>query len=90
VTIQDAGGPGPATSRGPEPAERLDGLVPGLADAVVDLLDAVYDRVDEIGPGHPVLLDRLTERLVPGWDAASPEDRLLRVLDALRVIVGTR
>ncbi|MDT7745020.1 MAG: hypothetical protein QOE59_4098 [Actinomycetota bacterium] len=90
VTIQDAGGPGPAAARRPEPADRLDRLVPGLADAVVDLLDAVYDHVDEVGPGRAVLLARLSERLGPRWDTASSDDRLLTVLDALRVVIGTR
>jgi hypothetical protein len=90
VTIQDAGGQGPAADRRAEPADRLDGLVPGLADAVVDLLDAMYDHVDEVGPGRAVLLARLSRRLDPSWDAASPDDRLLRVLDALRLVIGTR
>ena len=73
-----------------DPAERLDALVPGLADAVVDLFDAVYDQVDEVGPGRAVLLARLSRRLGPSWDAATPDDRLLRVLDALRIVIGTR
>ena len=90
MTIQDAGSRGPAADRWAEPAERLDALVPGLADAVVDLLDAVYDQVDEVGPGRTVLLARLSRRLGPSWDAASPDDRLLRVLDALRIVIGTR
>jgi hypothetical protein len=90
VTIQDAGGPGPAPTRAPEPADRLDRLVPGLADALVDLVDAVYDRVDELGPARAVLLARLSQRLGPGWDTAAPEERLLAVLDALRRVIGTR
>ena len=90
MTIQDAGGPGPPAARRPGAAERLDGLVPGLADAVVDLLDAVYDHVDEVGPGREVLLARLSERLGPRWEAAAPDDRLLSVLDALRVVIGSR
>ncbi len=90
MTIHDAGGPGPAAGGVLEPGERLDGLVPGLADAVVDLLDAVYDRVDEAGPGHSALLARLCDRLDPRWHATSPDDRLLAVLDALRVLIGTR
>ncbi len=94
MTIHEAGGRGPAEAppggRATEPGERLDGLVPGLADAVVDLVDAVYDRVDEAGPGRSVLLARLCDRLDPGWYAASPDDRLLAVLDALRVLIGTR
>jgi hypothetical protein len=85
VTIQDADGRGPAAARRPEPAERLDGLVPGLADAVVDLVDALYDHVDEVGPGRTVLLARLSERLGSRWDTASPDDRLLTLLDALRL-----
>jgi hypothetical protein len=87
VTIQDAGGRGPSAG-GAEPGDRLDGLVPGLADACVDLLDAVYDRVDEPGPGHPVLLARLVDRLAPRWPDASHDERVLAVLDALRVVIG--
>jgi hypothetical protein len=90
VTIQDAAGQGPAAGGRAAPADRLDGLVPGLADAVVDLLDAVYDHVDEVGPGRAVLLARLSQRLGPSWDTASPDDRVLRVLDALRIVIGTR
>jgi hypothetical protein len=89
VTIQDAGGRGPSTG-GAEPGERLDALVPGLADACVDLIDAFYDRVDEPGPGRPALLARLCDRLVPGWADAPPDERLLAVLDALRVVIGAR
>lgn len=92
MTIQDAGGAGPgaAPARRPEPADRLDRLVPGLADAVVDLVDAVYDRVDELGPTRAALLTRVSERLGPGWENAAPADRLLAVLDALRRVIGTR
>jgi hypothetical protein len=89
VTIQDAGGRGLSVG-GAEPGERLDALVPGLADACVDLLDAVYDRVDEAGPGRAVLLARLGARLSPRWAAASPDERVLAVLDAVRVALGVR
>ncbi|NMO94042.1 hypothetical protein [Actinomycetospora sp. TBRC 11914] len=89
MTIQDAGGRGPSAG-GTEPGERLDTLVPGLADACVDLLDAVYDRVDETGPGRPVLLARLCARLQPTWSTASPDERVLALLDALRTVLGIR
>lgn len=89
MTIQDAGGRGPSAD-GTEPEERLDALVPGLADACVDLVDAVYDRVDEPGPGRPALLARLGDRLHPDWADSSADERVLAVLDALRVVIGAR
>lgn len=89
MTIQDAGGRGPSVD-GAEPEERLDALVPGLADACVDLLDAVYDRVDDFGPARAVLLARLSARLTPLWATATPDERVLAVLDAVRVALGVR
>jgi hypothetical protein len=89
VTIQDAEDRRPSAGA-VEPGERLDALVPGLADACVDLLDAVYDRVDEAGPGRAVLLARLGARLAPLWSAASPDERVLALLDAMRMALGVR
>ena len=77
----------PAREPEPDPETTLDALVPGLCDALVDLLDALNDRTDELGPGRPDLLVRLADRLTATWPDAVPAEQPLILLDALRSVL---
>lgn len=70
-----------------DPTEALDALVPGLADALIDLLDALHDRTDDLGPGDPTILGRVAAYLAATWQATLPAERPLALLDALRAVL---
>jgi len=70
-----------------EHVDELNRMVPGLGDAIVDLLDAVHDRVDELGPARPDLLARVTGHLAPRWAGTPTDLRPVMVLEALRAVL---
>ncbi|MEJ2871912.1 hypothetical protein WCD74_29420 [Actinomycetospora sp. OC33-EN08] len=71
-----------------EDTDVLDQLVPGLRAAMIDLLDAVNDRSDDLGPARADLLARFREQLVRTWPRTPVHERPLAVLDALRTILS--
>lgn len=62
----------------------LEALQPGLAGSVVDLLDALHDRTDDLGPARPDLLARIAAELEGRWHSTTTSERPLLVLDVLR------
>lgn len=72
-----------------EAADALDALLPGLSAAVIDLIDAISDRTDELGSARPDLMPRLAEQLTRIWAGTPGAERPLVVLDAVRCVVNS-
>jgi hypothetical protein len=73
-----------------EAADALDALLPGLSAAVIDLVDAIHDRADDLGLSRPELLTRVAEQLTRVWVRTPGAERPLVVLDAVRCVVNSR
>ncbi|MCD2197563.1 hypothetical protein LQ327_29755 [Actinomycetospora endophytica] len=73
-----------------EAVDALDGLLPGLGAAVVDLFDAIHDRTDDPGAARSEPLVRLAEHLTRAWPRTAAPDRPLVVLDAVRSVMHSR
>jgi hypothetical protein len=77
----------PDPPRSGDPTEALDALVPGLSDALIDLLDALHDRTDDLGPADATVLGLVASHLARTWASTIPAERPIALLDALRAVL---